>query len=310
MGGGEEIGSDRLEDWTPKTRGDIWDFHRAAMNRLADIGTSDDEFAGRARSLLGLHIRGLLNAVLFDDVKAMIGRIVAHVGIWPEAISAVNGWLYFDRQNAPKEIAEKVRALFDQLMPTDPVESVVLYTHGWQIDFNNPDVDYDPVDPGTLDFEYSERQARKLADTIARDEKIRDAALHRLVTSDAKTVFGFSRRLAELARDPVALFTEAVQIAETRTEPANKQFFVGPIAGTDQRDPRQARECIRAALGSPKLKDDAISMIASGKLQPEDLQVVVSLLQSGDVEPWQCAALSYGHRLDHLDPQQMMTVAG
>jgi hypothetical protein len=59
MGGGEEIGSERMEDWTPKTYDDIWNFHRAAMSRLADIGTSNDEFAGRARSLLSSQIRGL-----------------------------------------------------------------------------------------------------------------------------------------------------------------------------------------------------------------------------------------------------------
>src|SRR6202011_3124739 len=39
---------------------------------------------------------------------------------------------------------------------------------------------------------------------------------------------------------------------------------------------------------------------------PEDLRLVVSLLQSGDVEPWQCATLSYGRGLDHLTPQQIM----
>jgi len=306
MGGGEEIGSERLEDWAPKTCGDIWNFHRAAMSRLADIGTSNDEFAGRARSLLSSHIRGLLNAVPCDDVKAMIERIVTHVGIWLEAIQGVNSWLYFDRRNAPKEIADKVRALFDQLMPTDPVDLVVLYTHSWQTEFNNPEVDYDPDDPGSLDHEYAGRTARRLADIIASDAKMLDDALHRLVTSDAKTVFVFSKRLAELAKDPVALFTEALQITETRAESANKQFFRGLIAGTDQRDPRQARDCIRAALRSHKLKDDAISMIVSGKLQPEDLRLVVSLLQSGDVEPWQCATLSYGRGLDHLSPEQIM----
>ena len=94
-GGGEEIGSQRLEDWTPKTYGDIWSFHRVAMSRLADIGTGNDEFARRARSLLGSHIRGLLNAVPLDDVKAMIERIVAQVGISLEAIQGVNSWLYF-----------------------------------------------------------------------------------------------------------------------------------------------------------------------------------------------------------------------
>jgi hypothetical protein len=133
--------------------------------------------------------------VPFDDVKAMIERIVAHVGIWPEAIQAVNSWLFFDRREALKEIADKVRALFDQLMPTDPVDLVVLYTCRWQIDFNNLDLDYDPGDPACLDYEYAEQEVRKLTDVIAHDEMMLDDVLHRLVTSDAKTAFAFSRRL-------------------------------------------------------------------------------------------------------------------
>jgi hypothetical protein len=109
VGGSDEIGSERLEDWSPKTYREMWDFHRAAMNRLADIATSDDEFAERARGLLSSHIRGLLDVVPFEDVKAMIERIVAHVGIWIEAVQAVNNWLYFDRRKAPKERGNKVR---------------------------------------------------------------------------------------------------------------------------------------------------------------------------------------------------------
>jgi hypothetical protein len=70
--------------------------------------------------------------------------------------------------------------------------------------------------------------------------------------------------VAELAIDPVALFAKALQIAETRNEPANTQFFGGLIAGTDQRDPQKARACVLAALQSPKLKNYAISMIGSG----------------------------------------------
>ncbi len=306
MGGGEEIGSERLEDWTPKTYGDIWNFHQAAMNRLAGIGTSNDEFAERARGLLGSHIRGLLNSVPFDDVKAMVERIVAHVGMWVEAIQGVNSWLYFDRREAPNDTANKVRAFFDQLMPTHPVDLVVLYTHGWQSDFYNPDTDFDPGGGAGHDHEYAVREACRLADTIAADASMLDSALHRLVTSNAKTVYPFSCRLAELASSPVDLFTRSLRIAEAGTEPANTQFFRGLIAGTDQRDPRQARDCMRAALQSPKLRNDAISMIGSGKLQLEDLRLVVSLLQSGDVEPWQCATLSYGRGLDHLSPGQIM----
>ena len=306
-GGAEEIGSgERLEDWSPKTYGEIWDFYRAAMSRLADIATSNDQFAGRARDLLGSHIRGLLNSVPFDDVRAMIERIVAHVGVWLKAIESVNSWLYFDRREAPKAIGIRIRAFFDQLMPSDPVGLVVLYTHGWAADFHNPIADLDAGDRARDDYEYATREACRLADTIVHDAAMVDSVLDRLVTSDAKTVFPFACRLAELTSNPVELFAKAFRIAEARNEPPNRPLFGGLIAGTDQRNPEEARECVRIALQSPKLKDAAISMIGSGKLQPDDLRLVVSLLQSGDVKPWQCATLSYGRRLDHLSPEQIM----
>jgi hypothetical protein len=79
-GGGEEIGSERLEDWTPKTYGDIWSFHRAAMSRLADIGTGNDEFARRARSLLGSHIRGLCDRQ--DQGRLRLAWLHIHACQW------------------------------------------------------------------------------------------------------------------------------------------------------------------------------------------------------------------------------------
>ena len=65
-------------------------------------------------------------------------------------------------------------------------------------------------------------------------------------------------------------------------------------------------ECVRIALRSTKLKPYAIPMIGSGKLQPNDVDLVVSLLQRGDVEPRQCAPLSYGRGVDHLKPSEFM----
>lgn len=60
-GGAEEIGSaNPLVDWQPKTYGEIHDFLRAAISRLKSIALSGDPFAGKAKALLGSHIRGLL----------------------------------------------------------------------------------------------------------------------------------------------------------------------------------------------------------------------------------------------------------
>ena len=51
-------------------------------------------------------------------------------------------------------------------------------------------------------------------------------------------------------------------------------------------------------------------MIGAGKLQAADIDLVVSLLQSGDVKPWQCATLSYGKRMEHLEAGDILPLLG
>lgn len=300
-GGAEEIGSgEYLKDWAPKTHGEIWDFLRAAVKRLTDIAVGNDVLAPRAKQILGAHIRDLINTLPFVEIKEMISCIVSRYGFWIEAVQEVNEWLYFDRSKAPQEIRRAVRNYFNELLPSDPVELVVLYTHGWQIDFRDPDADCEQEDPSLIDYKYAERKAIELADVIAADAATTDRAIEKLVASDAKTIFPFARRLAELAPDMIKLFETALAKAGLQEETANLQFFRGLISGADSKNPQAARDCVRLALRSEKLKKDAISLIGSGKLQPSDVRLVISLLQSHDAEPSQCATLSYGRGMDHL----------
>lgn len=139
-----------------------------------------------------------------------------------------------------------------------------------------------------------------MAGFIASDAALTERAVDTFAASDAKSAFPFARRLAELVPQPIALFEAALKKAEESPGEANLQFFGGMISGFDSYDPKAARECVRAALRSAKLKPHAISMIGSGKLRPEDLELVISLLQAKDIEPWQCSPLSYGRGLDHL----------
>ena len=302
VGGSEEIGSQAaLKDWAPNTYGEIWDFLRAALQRLTDIALSDDPFASQAKNIIGSHIRSLIGRLPFEEIKSTVGRIVSQDGFWPKTVEKVNEWLYFDRKKAPKELGQEVRAYFDELMPSDPVELAILYTHGWQSDFHDPDINYDQEQASQHDFEYSTRKAIELAAVISTHQDIIDQALDHFVTSQGKSVFAFARRLAEIASVPSDIFKSSLGKVELRQEPANLDFFGGLIAGIDSRDPEAARYCIRLALKSPKLQDNAISMISSSKLQPSDIALVVSLLRSGDVKPWQCATLSYGKRMSHLE---------
>jgi hypothetical protein len=304
-GGAEEVGSERLKDWEPSIAGEIWDFLRASLKRLTDIALSTDPFAPQAKNIIGSHIRGLIGKLPFEEIKATTSLITSHDGFWPKAVEKVNEWLYFDRRKAPQDLGKEVRAYFDELMPVDPVERAILYTHSWQSDFNDPDVDYDQ-ESSEHDYDYMARKAIELADLISNDPAAVGRTLEYFVSSDGKAVFPFARRLAERAPSVTTLFKTAVDKIEQSQKATNLDFFGGLIAGGDSRDPQAARDCIRIALNSPKLKSDAISMIGSSKLQPADILLVVSLLKSGDIKPWQCTSLSYGKGMAHLEGRDIL----
>ncbi|MGH9908348.1 MAG: hypothetical protein ACRD8U_22520, partial [Pyrinomonadaceae bacterium] len=306
-GGAELIGSgDPSKDWQPKTHGDIRNFFRAGISRLTEIALSDDPFAAKAKTILGRRIRALLNQMEPKEIKSFVDAVMQRDGFWPEAVQEINEWLFFDSNKAPAEIRKEIRPYFDELMPSDPVELAALYCHGWQADFHDPDSTYDKEERSGNDFDYAARKSVELATIIAADPPTVERAVQVFATSDAKSVFSFARRLAELVPDAVALFNASLENAEATSYGANLQFFGGIIAGADARDPKMARECVRAALRSAKLKPNAISMIGAGKLQAEDLKLVASLLQSGDVDPSQCAPLSFGRGLDHLTSEEIM----
>ena len=200
-GGAEEIGSgEPLKDWAPKTYGDIWNFVRPALKRLTDIAINSDPLCLRAKQILGSHIRGLINALPFDDVRAMISRIVSHYGFWVEAVQEVNEWLYFDRSKTAEEVGKAVRAYFDELMPADPVDLAVLYTHGWQADFHDPDVDYNREERSRIDLEYGTRKTIQLAETIMADQATTDRALDGSLRATPKRFFSSLVALRNLPR--------------------------------------------------------------------------------------------------------------
>lgn len=293
-GGSEQIGSrEPLEDWAPRTAGEVWEFYRAAVTRLTTIAVSNDPLAANAKGLMGSHIRGLVSNMPLSEVADMIAAVTAHSGFWPEALSGISHWLYFDRRESPPSFAHEVRSLFDRLMPTDPVDLAVLYTNGWQSDLYDPDTVYDDDRAAKNDFEYSLRQARTVAERIAKQKRLVERAVKRLACSEANSAFAFAQQLARSSRSPSALFKFAVTVAEANSAPPNRGFFAGLVAGATEVDPRAARDFIRTALRSAKLKSAAISLIGSGPLQADDFSLVISLLRSKDIEPWQCASLAY-----------------
>ena len=305
-GGAEQIGSgDALEDWRPKTYGEIHDFARAAILRLTRIATSNDECALVAKGHLGTHIRGLLNELPATEVKSLINTITAHYGFWPDALIGISHWLYFDREKStPPRVSMEVRGLYDELLPTDPVDLAVLYTHGWHSDLHDPDSTYDRDPNANHDFDYAARKSLALAVAIAKDTELITQVVERLACSDGHMLFPFAKELMKCVENPKSLFEHALKVAEGSAQPPDRDFFGGLISGADARSQQLSVTLIRLALQSPKLKGSAIALIGSGGLGPDDIALVISLLKSGDIKPWQVESL----RLWQIDVKLVMGV--
>jgi hypothetical protein len=255
-GGAEQIGSaDALEDWRPKTYGEIHDFFRAATSRLVSIAISDNSLAPLAKNHLASHIRGLLNHLPASEVKAMIDTITSHHGFWPDALTSVSDWLYFDRENStPAKVYKEIRSMYDALLPTDPADLAVLYTHCWRADLHDPDSKYDRSPNGKHDFDYASRQATAMAAKIAKDATLIQRSVERLACSDGHGTLPFAKELMKRVENPQTLCEMAIKVAEESAHAPNRGFFGGLIAGADERTGNWQRRSFERLYNRPGSK--------------------------------------------------------
>ena len=166
-GGSEEIGSAApLEDWQPKTYGDIRNFFRSAISRLKGLAPSADPLAAKAETILGRNIRGLLNQLPADEIKDFIDPIVQRDGFWAGGRPGNQRMALLDGDKGDAQIRQEVSQYFDALLPADPVNLAVMYCHGWYTDFHDPDLTYQKEERSGHRFDYPVRKSVDLAEII------------------------------------------------------------------------------------------------------------------------------------------------
>ena len=306
-GGSEQIGSQPpLKDWRPKIWGEVFDFHRNGLQRLDQIRGQQGTLSERCEQIIATHIRGLLCENLFEDLRSVITKIVAEKGIWLEAIKSVGDWLYFDRKDSPEEFSKKVRTLYDDLMPTDPIQKALLYTKFWSANIRNPDWNYDREDSSTRDFEYSTRKAREIAAEIAVENELVNRTLQTMAAEELHNAFPFAHELALRVRAPVEMFKSTIGVLETSTGGKGIQFLRGMLRGIDERNEQAAKQCIEIARDSDALKDQMVNIYTAVQISVERLQEITESLRTGMLSAADCAFLSYGRGLDDLPAKDIL----
>ncbi|MEI2580132.1 hypothetical protein V5G28_015455 [Scytonema sp. PRP1] len=305
--GSELIGSrPPLKDWNPKNWDEIFDFYRNGLQRLTNIRTNYRKFADKCEKILASHIRALLCENLFGDIENIVKDIGKEKGIWLEAIEGVGDWLYFDRMKASENFSQKVRKLYDDLMPTDPIQRALLYTKFWSADIRNPDLSYDRDNSSTRDFEYSSRKAKEVAAEIAVDKELTYRAIQTMAKEELNNAFPFAHELAMKLEDPIDAFQVAVNEFEASIDRKGIQFLRGLLAGIDKRGTEAAGKCIQIALKSDALKNQMVNVYTAVKISVERLNEIVQSVKEGSIPATVCVYFSYGKGLDNLSAEDIL----
>jgi hypothetical protein len=306
ISGAEEIGSQPpLRDWRPQTWEEVFDFHRRSLATLEGVRTAHRSFENRCDEVLATSLRGIICEPLIADIEAAVHGVAQRRGIWLEGIQAVGLWLYFDRDGSPDEFQQRVRALYDKLMPTDLIHLGLLYTKFWVSDLYDPDLEYDRSDDTTLDFEYPSRKAKEVAVLIAKDEDLVVRAVREMASQELNNAHPFAYELARNVADPMTTFKLALDVISDSTDLGGIGFLRGLLAGIDDRDSSVADTCVQLALASEALKPRAIEIRMAVKISVERLVEIVESVKAGTLAATQCVYLSYGQGLAHLKADQI-----
>lgn len=295
-----------LKEWTPKVWGEVFDFHRSGLQRLNSIRSQHKQFAVKCEKIIASHMRSLLCENLLDDLENTAKSIAKEKGIWLEAIEGIGDWLYFDREKAPEDFSRKVRQLYDDLIPTNPIERALLYTKFWTADIHDPDLTYNREDRSNQDFEYSSRKAREVAAKIGLDKQLSYRAIQTMAREELNNVFPFTEELATKLEDPAEAFQIALRAFELSNKTTGIQFLRGLLAGIDKRDSEVATQCIQIALESGFLKDQMVNIYTAVKISVERLDEIVQSVRKGYIAPTACVYFSYGRGLDHLEAESIL----
>ncbi|NBB81720.1 MAG: hypothetical protein GVY36_20160 [Verrucomicrobia bacterium] len=303
--GQERIGtSEPLSDWYPKTYGEMFDYYRAALCRLKGIALDDcDPFQETALFHIGDHLRGLLKLPnLLDDVVAAIKEIKTSYPRWHKGLTAVGEWLYFDQDPAPQDYKDQLRSLYDELMPANDIEKILLFSKGWRMDFHDPDVPYDRSSRN--DHYYAERM---VVENIAESPK--EAEYYQPVLEEfaAGTYHSAGFTLMHIAMhvdDPENLVKRALEFLD-RDDGANTSATMlrSILFGLSKVNGAAAREHLETALDKGDLAPYTVDLISSVGVDDRLFSLLIDRVRTGEMSPWRAGPLGFRAELGCVSPE-------
>lgn len=291
-----------LKDWQPGTYGEIYDYYRSALTRLEKIAETDKLHASIALAHIGEHLSSLFRyQELYDDLEQMILRLSQSHPRWYEPIKALNEWLFFRSKKADEidaTYAPRLRTLYSQLLPEDPIELLLLYSSGNSLDFHDPDK---PYDPEVNDHHYADRQIKEIISNGPTESSYYRFALETLAKSHYSLALEVSRLVAQHVNDPESLLQYVLVddfIADNID--ATTRLVRGIISGVAKADQQKAVNCLYKTLEIKSLQPRIVELITAVPSNDELVNQVARFIEEDIVDLSGIQGSSLGFRLDKV----------
>ena len=297
MGGVESQGSRAPEEDFHPTRGEVKAYWREAIQILTNIGEGEGELAQLAQKQLAEEIRGQLMHGLVDEVETTVKKISARRGPWPEARSAINDSLEFEGNRFTPEVRERLKHLAEALQPVTLIDQL-------RLQISIPEWEHQKKEDGQY-LDVSQMRAEALADKLVSQETKWLEHLPLLLEGEQRQGYAFGYRLSRRVDDPWPFIETALSALHSiPKEKRNGIVLAGFLGGIANR--HIVTEVLERIKNDPDLNTEIVELTRLSRPTRQDLDRLISLLQSGAIPIERFRSFAYNSVLDHLQADEII----
>lgn len=288
----------QVKRWLPKTYDELWAAQHLYWQTLRDEARRlPPELKKRAIGIMLTHARQRLG------VPALSGEVLdtlKEVATYPdfdkrEIIDAIETVLNYDRQALPKELADALVGLLNDLVGTT-YESRILRYVGMDLLHDHFDAEAGERDKTAADIEALAQES------LANPEKF-ESQLPWLLTDEAKNAFRFSYALGRI--DANMKLWPSIRQAWYQSGKFGQDFFVGGyLRAVFERSPAAWEATIDALASDDRKAADIPPVVWRSGMTDRIAALLLDLAKRGLTEPRDFGLFSMGRTSDPLSDQR------
>ena len=296
-GGVEKQGSrPPLQDWQPNSSLEIKEYWISSLERLTNIACNEADLADLARQQIANNIRGLVDSGFIDEVDVALRKIIEqNSALWPEALEQVQRTIKYAGKTITPEKIERLREWIILLQPKSMPDQLHLLVSipPWEME---KDENGHYIDLGIA-------KALKYAEECVSDLELLQEHLTIISEGEQRKGFVFGYRIGECLAEPGNLIQAFIEtLRHIPIDKANPSVLAGLLSAKRISNPELVQHVLKQMAEDILLCPHIVNIIRMDDPTENDLQLLISLVDSGRVPIYELGKLTYSKVFSNVEP--------